>query len=70
MRTSSTAGGRGIQVQEEGNGAQRVTRISQTEGLGRLASVHEVNSATLLGGSSGTPAAYGQDIASTIFITT
>ena len=32
----TTYTGRAMQVQDEGNGTQRVTRISQTEGLGRL----------------------------------
>jgi len=57
------------QVQDEGNGTQRVTRISQTDGLGRLISVCEVSSSTLLG-SGATPAACGQDIAATGFLTT
>ncbi len=60
--------GRATQVQDEGNGTRRVSRISQVDGLGRIASVCEVTSATQLG-SSGTPATCGQDIAATGFLT-
>ena len=65
----TTYAGRATQVQDEGNGTRRVTRISQVDGLGRLASVCEVTSASQLG-SSGTPAACGQDISATGFLTT
>jgi RHS repeat-associated protein len=65
----TTYTGRAAQVQDEGNGTQRVTRVSQTDGLGRLTSVCEVSSTTLIG-SGGTPAACGQDIAGTGFLTT
>ena len=61
--------GRATQVRDEGNGAQRVTRISQSDALGRLTSVCEVSSASLIG-SGGTPVACGQDIAGTGFLTT
>jgi RHS repeat-associated protein len=64
--------GRATSVQDEGsegNGIQRVQRISQVDGLGRLASLCEVASATQLG-TGGTPAACGQDIAGTGFLTT
>jgi RHS repeat-associated protein len=60
--------GRATQVQDEGNGGGRVTRISQTDGLGRLTSVCEVSGASLIG-SGGTPGACGQDIAGTGFLT-
>jgi RHS repeat-associated protein len=76
----TTYTGRAIQVQDEGNGTQRVTRISQTDALGRLLSLCEVASGPFVGaggsssssliGSSGTPAACGQDIAGTGFLTT
>jgi RHS repeat-associated protein len=56
-------------VQDEGNGSSHVTKIYQTDGLGRLASTCEVTSATQLG-ISPTPAACGQDIAATGFLTT
>jgi YD repeat-containing protein len=66
----TTYTGRATQVQDEGNGngAQRVTRISQSDGLGRLNSLCEVSSSSLLG-QSGSPAACGQDFAGTGFLT-
>jgi RHS repeat-associated protein len=76
----TTYAGRATQVQDEGNGAQRVTRISQTDGLGRLASICEVasgpfivppgNSTASLIGSGGSPSSCGLDIAGTGFLTT
>jgi RHS repeat-associated protein len=62
--------GRAIQVQDEGNGngTQHVTRISQTDGLGRLISICEVTGTSLIGGG-GTPGACGQDISGTGFLT-
>src|SRR5208282_2628072 len=64
--------GRATSVSDEGNGTQRVQRISQVDGLGRTTSVCEVTSTTLGVGISGstTPAACGQDIAATGFLTT
>jgi len=60
--------GRATQVQDEGNGGGRVTRISQTDALGRIVSVCEVSGTSLIG-SGGTPGACGQDIAGTGFLT-
>jgi len=65
----TTYTGRATQVQDEGNGTQRVQRISQTDALGRLTSVCEVSNASLIG-SGGAPAACGQDIPATGFLTT
>ncbi len=67
----TTYTGRATQVQDEGNGngTQRVTRISQSDALGRLNSICEVSSSSLIG-QSGTPVACGQDIAGTGFLTT
>ena len=65
----TTYSGPATQVSDEGNGTQRVQRISQTDGLGRLISVCEVSSSTLIG-TSGTPAACGQSIAGTGFLAT
>ncbi len=64
--------GRATSVQDEGNGTQRVQRVSQVDGLGRLVSLCEVTSSTLAVGITGstTPAACGQDIAATGFLTT
>jgi YD repeat-containing protein len=71
--------GAATQVQDEGNGTQRVARISQSDALGRLASVCEVAPGPFVGangassssliGSSGAPVACGQDIAGTGFLT-
>jgi len=60
--------GRASEVQDEGNGTSRVTRVYQSDGLGRLISVCEVTSATQLG-NGGTPSSCGQDIAATGFLT-
>ena len=60
--------GRATQFQDEGNGTHRVQRISQIDGLGRLASVCEVTSSSQLG-NGGTPAACSQDISATGFLT-
>jgi len=72
--------GAAIQSQDEGNGTQRVSRISQSDALGRLISICEVapgpfvgaggSSSSSLIGSGGTPAACGQSIAGTGFLTT
>jgi RHS repeat-associated protein len=68
---TSTYTGRATEVQDEGNGngTQLVTRISQSDALGRLSSVCEVSSTTLPG-QGGSPAACGQDIGATGFLTT
>jgi RHS repeat-associated protein len=61
--------GPATQVTDEGNGTGPVQRISETDVLGRLTSVCEVFTGTLLG-SNGTPAACGQSIPATGFLTT
>jgi RHS repeat-associated protein len=61
--------GRATEVTDEGNGTRSVQRISQTDGLGRLASVCEISSTTLSVGTAGTPGSCGQDIKGTGFIT-
>jgi YD repeat-containing protein len=63
--------GAATQATDEGSnsaGTTHVASVSQADGLGRLTSVCEVSSVTLQGGS-GTPAACGQDIAATGFLT-
>jgi RHS repeat-associated protein len=60
--------GRATSMQDEGNGTQRVQRISQVDGLGRLTSSCEVSSTTQLG-TGGTPTACAQDIAGAGFLT-
>src|SRR6266853_1481005 len=65
----TTYAGAATQVQDEGNGAARVARVSQADAQGRLTSICEVSSVTLLG-SGATPAACGLNIAATGFLTT
>jgi YD repeat-containing protein len=76
----TTYTGAATQVQDEGNGTQRVSRISQSDALDRLISVCEVATGPFVGaggsssssliGSGGTPVACGQSIAGTGFLTT
>jgi RHS repeat-associated protein len=71
--------GRATQVQDEGNGTQRVTRISQVDGLGRLKYLCEVapgpfvgsggTSSTALIGQNGSAAACPLDFSGTGFLT-
>jgi RHS repeat-associated protein len=62
--------GLATQTTDEGNGTVNVSRISQRDGLGRLASVCEVYSGAPLMGSGGTPAGCGLDISGSGFLTT
>jgi YD repeat-containing protein len=76
----TTYTGRATQVQDEGNGTHRVSRISQSDALGRLLSLCEVAPGPFIGangastssliGSSGAPVTCGQDISGTGFLTT
>jgi RHS repeat-associated protein len=59
--------GRASSVTDEGNGSVNVQRVSQTDALGRLTSVCEASSASVIGAI---PAACGQDISATGFLTT
>jgi RHS repeat-associated protein len=61
--------GRATDVLDEGNGTRSSERVSQVDGLGRLATVCEVTSGAL-SGPGGTPSACGQDVARTGFLTT
>jgi RHS repeat-associated protein len=63
--------GRATSVQDEGNGTQRVQRISQVDGMGRLTSLCEM-SGSLSVGISGSEAASAcnLDISGTGFVTT
>jgi len=65
--------GRATSVTDEGqgagNGGHHVQRVSQIDGLGRLASVCEVTNATMDGVLSGSPSACGQDIGATGYLT-
>lgn len=67
--TLTSYAGRATSVQDEGNGSGPVQRITQVDGLGRLTSVCEVTSSPQLGPGGG-PAACGQDITGTGFLTT
>ncbi|MGH9506934.1 MAG: RHS repeat-associated core domain-containing protein, partial [Terriglobales bacterium] len=67
---TTTYTGRATEVADEGNGSYNVTRISQVDGLGRLASVCEVDSAAMPVGGGATPVTCGQDIAATGFLAT
>lgn len=62
--------GRAAQTQDEGNGGSRITRIAQTDGLGRLVSLCEVTGATQSGNNK--PSACNLDIGGTVtgFLTT
>jgi RHS repeat-associated protein len=66
--SSITYTARARQITDEGNGSYNVSRILQSDGLGRLTGVCEVSSASLLG-NGGTPASCGLDIAATGFLT-
>ncbi|HET7108059.1 MAG TPA: RHS repeat-associated core domain-containing protein [Candidatus Acidoferrum sp.] len=62
--------GRAASVSDEGNGTRSLQRVSQIDGLGRLASVCEVSSITLTVGLTPAPASCGQDVTATGFLTT
>jgi YD repeat-containing protein len=66
---ATSYGGRATSVVDEGNGTAPVQRISQEDGMGRLATVCEVTSVKQLG-AAGSTAKCGQDIAGTGFLTT
>lgn len=66
--TTNSYTGRAVLSADEGNGTNRIERISQNDALGRLLSVCEITN-TVEQGSSSTPAACGQDIAGTGFLT-
>ncbi len=59
--------GRATETQDEGNGAGRVTRIAQTDGLGELLGVCEVTAATDAAGN--VPTGCSLDISATGFLT-
>jgi YD repeat-containing protein len=67
LQTSYT--GRATEVTDEGNGTQNLQRITQVDALGRITSVCEIGSATVLG-NGGAPAACSLDISGTGFSTT
>src|SRR5260370_2428819 len=65
----TTFSGRAVQVQDEGNGSTRVSRITQADGLVRLIAVCEIYIGSALQGSGGTPANCGLDIQGSGFLT-
>jgi RHS repeat-associated protein len=60
--------GAAVQDIDEGNDRTHVSHVSQMDSLGRLISVCEVSSGTMIGG--GTPSNCGQQIAATGYLTT
>ena len=62
--------GRATQVSDEGNGTKSVVRVSQVDGLGRLASICEVSSTALTNGSGGSPTSCGPEFSAMGFLTT
>src|SRR5262249_7671884 len=60
--------GRAVQVQDEGNGSSRVTRILQWDALARFSAVCEVANSTQINGD--VPAPCGLDLPGTGFLTT
>jgi RHS repeat-associated protein len=62
-------GGRAQQISDEGNGSTRVSRIMQSDGLGRMTNVCEISATTQQGGGN-VPSACGLDLAGTGFLTT
>src|SRR6185312_1775190 len=63
----SSYNGGATEVQDEGNGSSRVTKVVEQDGLGHTVSVCEVTSQTDAAGNQ--PAGCGQDIAATGFLT-
>ena len=61
--------GRATQITDEGNGNTTISRILQSDGLGRLTNVCEIYSGSALLGAGGTPASCGLDITGTGFPT-
>ena len=61
--------GRATQITDEGNGSSTVSRILQSNALGRTTAACEIYSGTALMGATGTPAACGLDISGTGFLT-
>lgn len=64
-----TYSGRAQEFTDEGNGTSRVSRIQQTDALGRLASLCELYAGPALLGNNGTPADCGLDLTGSGFLT-
>jgi len=67
---NNTYTGRAVLSADEGNGAHNVSRISQTDALGRLIYVCEVTSQEQQGASNNTPSSCNLDVSGTGFLTT
>ena len=67
---TTTYGGRATEVTDEGNGTRPVSRISQSDILGRLLSICEVTNTSLTVGTNPNTSSCGQDISGTGFLTT
>lgn len=59
--------GRAVQLQDQGNGSTRVTRISQSDALNHMVSLCEITHAAQV--NQATPAACGLDVSGTGFLT-
>jgi RHS repeat-associated protein len=66
---TTTYASRATQVTDEGNGGSSVSRILQTDALGRLANVCEIYSGSQLLGNGGVPGACNLDISGGGFLT-
>ena len=66
---TTTYTGAATKVTDEGNGTRNLQRVSQVDGLGRLISLCEISSLTLPVGLTPAPAACGQDVSATGFLT-
>ncbi len=64
---SKTYTGRAVQIQDEGNGSARVTKIYQSDALGQVVTTCEVSSVVVVG-FAGTPSSCLLDIAGVGFI--
>jgi RHS repeat-associated protein len=67
---SNTYTGRAVLSADEGNGTDRIQRISQSDALGRLIYVCEITGQTQQGTSNKTPSSCGLDVTGTGFLTT
>jgi RHS repeat-associated protein len=67
---SNTYSGRAVLSADEGNGTNRIQRISQSDALGRLHYVCEVTGQTQQGNANNSPSACNLDVSGSGFLTT
>ncbi|MGB8028034.1 MAG: RHS repeat-associated core domain-containing protein [Terracidiphilus sp.] len=67
---TNTYTGRAVLSADEGNGTDRIQRISQTDALGRLIYACEVTGQTQQGSSNNTPSSCSLDVSGSGFLTT